>query len=542
MRSSTDEESRPFISGSTPPTPSPSPPASGPISWSSLPGKPQLAILFLCRLVDFLQIASLQAYLFYQLRSLSPELSDADISYQAGILQGCFTGSQVVTAILWGKAADAAWCGRKRVLLIGLVGTAASCLGYGFAGSFAGVAAWRMVAGAVNGTVGIIRTMISEIIKERKYQSRAFLILPLSFNVASILGPIIGGFLANPSTTLPSLFGPDAIFGCAWMLNHPFALPSVVNCILLLAAAAVAFFGLDETSPARLGKRDLGRSLWARLTRTQTTAAYTRVSAMPLETFLEDDQEAKAPLAMAVAVVGKPRQLPFWRVWTRNVVLTLISQALYDFHLGGFTNLWSLFLSTPRATSGVLLPVSFTGGLGMSAATVGTATAILGVLGITLQLTFYPAVNAVLGTLRSFQYFLPLFPVAYIIAPYLAAVPSSTTAPDAASGFWVWSGIVLVQLLQVTARTFTLPASIILLNNCSPHPSVLGTIHGLGQSVSAAFRTVGPIVSGQWYGAGLEAGMVGLGWWGIAGVGVLGGVSGMFLYNGSGHEIMLEGE
>lgn len=33
------------------------------------------------------------------------------------------------------------------------------------------------------------RTMIAEITKEKKYQSRAFLLLPMSFNVASILGP-----------------------------------------------------------------------------------------------------------------------------------------------------------------------------------------------------------------------------------------------------------------------------------------------------------------------------------------------------------------
>lgn len=31
--------------------------------------------------------------------------------------------------------------------------------------------------------------MISEITKEKKYQSRAFLVLPMSFNVAGILGP-----------------------------------------------------------------------------------------------------------------------------------------------------------------------------------------------------------------------------------------------------------------------------------------------------------------------------------------------------------------
>lgn len=126
----------------------------GPATWMSLPRKDQLAILFLCRFVDFLQVASLQAYVFYQLKSLDPSLSDAQVSTQAGILQGFFTGAQVLTAILWGKAADASWCGRKTVLIIGLGGTAISCLGYGFATSFFWAAFWRAVGGAINGTVG----------------------------------------------------------------------------------------------------------------------------------------------------------------------------------------------------------------------------------------------------------------------------------------------------------------------------------------------------------------------------------------------------
>jgi len=128
------------------------------VSWPSLPRKDQLAILFLARLVDFLQVASLQAYVFYQLKALDPSgnASDARISQQAGILQGCFTGAQVATAMLWGKAADAGWCGRKRVLVIGLAGTALSCLGYGFATTFFWAAFWRAFGGAVNGTVGIM--------------------------------------------------------------------------------------------------------------------------------------------------------------------------------------------------------------------------------------------------------------------------------------------------------------------------------------------------------------------------------------------------
>lgn len=131
-----------------------------PVTWLSLPHKDQLLILFLCRVVDFLQVASLQAYMFYQLRSFDVGLPDTTISYQAGVLQGCFTGAQVATAMLWGKAADSSLGGRKIVLLIGLVGTAISCLGYGFATTFASVLLWRAFGGAINGTVGIMRVCL----------------------------------------------------------------------------------------------------------------------------------------------------------------------------------------------------------------------------------------------------------------------------------------------------------------------------------------------------------------------------------------------
>lgn len=120
----------------------------------------------------------------------------------------------------------------------------------------------------------------------------------------------------------------------------------------------------------------------------------------------------------------------------------------------------------------------------MAAATVGLATSILGMLGMALQLFLCPTVHAALGTLRSFRYLLFLFPIAYRLAPYLAVVPSSSTALAPAAGGFISIGITLVLLLQETARTFALPATITLINNCSPHPSVLGTVHGMGQRVS----------------------------------------------------------
>ncbi|RYP26667.1 hypothetical protein DL767_007950 [Monosporascus sp. MG133] len=531
----------------------PEPRRDGPVTWMSLPRKDQLLILFISRVVDFLQVASLQAFVFFQLKHLNRNLTDAEISTQAGWLQGAFTGAQVLTAMLWGKAADATWGGRKKVLFIGLFGTAISCMGYGFATSFSWLVFWRMFGGAINGTVGIIRTMVAEITVEKKYQSRAFLILPISFNVAGLLGPLMGGFLADPATHLPGIFGPGAIFGFDWVQEYPYALPSLINAFFLATAGWTVFFALEETSPSRRGKFDIGLHLAGRfknfLLRRQETEGYSKLqmneSWDSTESSLESVEE-KSPVVVSQVMRRSSRKLPFHRLFTKNVIFTLVTEAFYDFHLGAFQNLWTLFLSTPRSLpeqdNARRLPFAFTGGLGMPAATVGFATSILGVLGMLLQVFLYPPVQARLGTLRGFQIFLGLFPLAYFIAPYLAVLPSSSPAPEPASGILIWIGIVLVLLFQVTGRTITLPASIILLNNCSPHPTVLGTIHGLGQSVSAGFRTVGPIVGGWWYGSGLEIGMVGASWWGIAGMSALGCAAATCIYEGSGHEIFLDEE
>ncbi|KAJ5954146.1 hypothetical protein N7501_008425 [Penicillium viridicatum] len=534
------------------------------VTWMSLPRKGQLALLGLCRVFDFLQIASLQAYMFYQLKSFDPNLSDSDVATQAGILQGAFTAAQFATAIPWGRVADAEWGGRKFVLLVGLIGTAVSCLGVAYSTSFAQAVFWRSFGGGINGTVGIIRTMIAENVKEKKYHSRAFLILPIGFNIASLFGPVMGGMLADPVKSYPRLFGPNSSFGGAngvqWLETYPYALPMFANFCFLSSTAAFVAYGLEETLASCKGKPGLGafaKKLLARAAKTAVPSSSSLYTRLPLRDYEEDGPLMGQPMDRSESYeleekAHKPvrlqRVLPFRKIWTKNVLCTLGAQAFFDFQMGAFNNLWLLFLSTPRydandpASPAQSLPFAFTGGLGMLPQSVGFATAILGVIGMVLQFTIYPTINGRLGTAKSYQYFLSLFPIAYFIAPYISLAPSTIPPPGQANGPWVWFWIIIVLFFQVTARTFTLPTSIILLNNCSPHPSVLGTIHGIGQSVSSAFRTIGPIFSGAWYGYGLDVGMVGFAWWMIALVSVFGCLAAIFVYEGSGHEILLPGE
>jgi MFS family permease len=109
---------------------------------------------------------------------------------------------------------------------------------------------WRVVSGVLNGNVGVMRTMISEIVREKKYQSRAFVMLPMCFNIGSIIGPILGGLLADPVKTYPNIFGPGSVFGgdtgVWWMQKWPYALPNFISAVFLIFATLIVLFGLEE--------------------------------------------------------------------------------------------------------------------------------------------------------------------------------------------------------------------------------------------------------------------------------------------------------
>ena len=245
-----------------------------------------------------------------------------------------------------------------------------------------------------------------------------------------------------------------------------------------------------------------------------------------------------------------PGKLPLRRIWTSGVLINLLSRFLMSLTVGTFQTLWFTFLSAPRydaAKDKPALPSEqsffrFSGGLGLPPTQVGMAMAILGFFGITLQLTSYPAISARLGTTGAFRLLLPLFPVICVVIPFLALLPSDSPAPKPMDGLILWISLCLILALYVIARTFVLPASAILINNCSPHPSRLGSIHGVAQSIGASARFIGPVVGGAVFGAGDAMGVVGLAWWLLAGVGSVSWAVGMFVREGSGHEILMPGE
>lgn len=215
------------------------------VAWKDLPHKQQLVVIVLTRLSEPLVQTSLQSYMFYQLKSFDPSLPDSVIAGQAGVLHASFTAAQLFTAMIWGRLADSSRVGRKKVIMIGLLGTMISVLGFGFSTSFWQALTFRSLGGITNGNVGVLRTMVSELVPEKKYQQRAFVLLPMTFNIGVIIGPILGGLLADPANSYPNVFGKIELFH-----RLPYVLPNLVSAFFLLSAVTAAFLFLEEVSGA----------------------------------------------------------------------------------------------------------------------------------------------------------------------------------------------------------------------------------------------------------------------------------------------------
>jgi MFS family permease len=495
-----------------------------PVGWMDLPGKDQLFILALCRLSEPLSNTCLLPYIYYLVKSIvspsgdTPTSSEADqISKLSGILVASFPLAQFATSMLWARVADSK--GRRFVILIGLLVSALSNLAFGFSRSFWALMFWRTLAGLANGNVGVMRTMTAEIVKERKYQTKAFLLLPLVFNSGMVAGLALGGCLADPEVNLAWLFGPSGLFnlggysdGVQWALAYPYALPAMFNVTLLGSSFALALFGLKETLAGRENDRDLFIALGRSILRSALRMVPGRLSKQKYSAVaLGDLDDARGLLdeenkpRESGPPPGPPRSKAPVKVWTRDVICAIISFGLLPLHNSAFMHIFPVFLSNPPADNSKATMFHFNGGLGLRSPSIGICLAFLGLCGIMLQLFIYPRIQARVGTLGVFRIALFMFPATYIIAPYLSFVPRN--------GFMYWVCIGLVAWSQIMARTLAIPSTVILLTNSAPAKNVLGRVHGAGNMLSSLARAIGPALGGWVFAGGMEGGQIGAVWW-----------------------------
>ena len=78
-----------------------------------------------------------------------------DVGFYAGTLAASFCTAQFISSPLWGWLSDR--LGRRRTLLLGVTGACIAILVFGTATTFTQALIGRMLAGALNGNVGVLK-------------------------------------------------------------------------------------------------------------------------------------------------------------------------------------------------------------------------------------------------------------------------------------------------------------------------------------------------------------------------------------------------
>lgn len=340
--------------------------------------------------------------------------------------------------------------------------------------------------------------------------------------MGAILGPALGGALAQPVKSFPSIFHSGSIFE-----RYPFLLANLVCVGILCCGLIIGTLFLRETHSEFKYKRDVGVQIGKRL----ISLFKKREESHWSETYdvsgsVEETEELlsdKSSLEPSEAHRGR-EHLSAPTAFTHSVLMNIVAYGLIAYHAISFDQMMPIFLSSPVTHEPASSPFHFTGGFGFSSQYVGLLLAIQGIYSMFAQIFLFPFAVQRWGALRTFRTTIILWPLLYVVVPYLVFLPQQLQT----------AGIMFCLIWRITAQCLAFPTMQILITNAASSMLVLGLINGVAASTASLSRAFGPTLSGSLFSFGLSIGHVGLAWWVTALVALLGALQSLWMTEGKG--------
>ncbi|KAI0260280.1 major facilitator superfamily domain-containing protein [Gloeopeniophorella convolvens] len=427
----------------------------------------QILVLLLLQLAEPITSLSISPYI-NQLVSELPIVGgdERKVGYYAGIIVSLYFAAEAVTVLQWSRLSD--HIGRKPVLLAGLLGMIVSIILFGLSRSFWALVLSRCLNGALNGNIGVMKSMMAELTDETN-MARGFSLFPVTWAVGSTIGPFLGGVLSRPQDRWPHLFS-HPFWG-----EYPYFLPCLASAVYALLSFILAAVFLKET----VGSHEHPRR-------------HPLPSESGSESTLTDTEE----------VVDGPQKdaekpLPLRLLLTRPVVISVANYgmlALLDIAVAALSPLiWST-------------PVSL-GGLGLSPAAIGLCMACWGVMNGVFQFTCFPRIVGRLGPRRVFLTSIAAFVPIYIMFPLENA--ALRRAEGGVGAPWAPWMFVVLQLCAIVIADMGFSSVFMYISSAAPNKRSLGATNGLAQTVVSIQRTVGPAAAASLFAFSLQNNVLG---------------------------------
>ncbi|VAH92842.1 unnamed protein product [Triticum turgidum subsp. durum] len=186
-------------------------------------------------LVSCLPISSLFPFLYFMIRDLHIAKTVEDIGFYAGFVGASYMLGRTLTSTAWGMVADR--IGRKPVIVLGIFSVFLFSALFGLSVHYWMAISTRFLLGSLNGIIGPIRAYAIEVCRP-EHHAIALSLVSTAWAIGLIVGPTIGGYLAQPTEKYPKLFPVDSLFGrfpyfLPCLCISVFSFPVLISCIWL---------------------------------------------------------------------------------------------------------------------------------------------------------------------------------------------------------------------------------------------------------------------------------------------------------------------
>ena len=129
------------------------------------------------------------------------------VGYYSGCMNAAFVAGQALASIVWVALSER--CGRRSVLLSCLLLTSACLVAFGAAPTLLIAFIARFAQGLASGTSVVGKAYVADV-TDATNEDSAFAIVGVVYGAGSVVGPLVGGFLATP----PNFVTPCAAVAC----------------------------------------------------------------------------------------------------------------------------------------------------------------------------------------------------------------------------------------------------------------------------------------------------------------------------------------